>query len=93
MAAIEVEFDVWCSCGSGLDRGVSVEPGNSKRLAQVTIEPCENCLAKARDEGYNDGSDESNELCERSHDAGYDDGYDDGYKAGRTDGISEGAAE
>ncbi len=47
---VSVEFEVWCSCGAGLCRQTTVD-GTS-----ITVEPCEACCEKARDEGYDEGS-------------------------------------
>ena len=56
-----VYFEVWCSCGSGLCNQTKDVKGG------VEVEPCKDCLEKARDEGYATG-----------YDKGYDEGYNDG---------------
>jgi len=44
-----IEFEVWCSCGNGLcNQTTNVRGG-------VEVEPCEKCLERAKDEGYNEG--------------------------------------
>lgn len=48
MPSFEVEFEVYCSCGNGLCGGSS--GNNTKRGPSVTVEPCERCLDKAREE-------------------------------------------
>ena len=53
MPTIEAEFEVFCACGNGLCSNTS----------DSTVEPCEKCLERARDEGYREG---------------YDEGYDEG---------------
>lgn len=55
-----LEFEVWCSCGQGLCSQCEDVKGG------ISVEPCEKCLKKARDEGYDDG-----------HDTGYSEGYSD----------------
>jgi len=56
MPILEVEFDVYCSCGNPLcNQTEIVESKYKKGLSQVVIEPCERCLEKARDEGYDEG--------------------------------------
>lgn len=54
----DIDFEVWCSCGVGLCNVTAVNKGN-----QVTVDPCEKCLEKARDE---------------EHEKGYDEGYEQG---------------
>ena len=49
MPTIEVELEVWCSCGNGLCNQSSVKTG---RYLGITVEPCEKCLAAAREDGY-----------------------------------------
>lgn len=46
---IEVEIEVWCSCGNGLCNVTTVD-GTS-----ITVEPCEVCMEAARQDGYDDG--------------------------------------
>lgn len=58
-----VEFEVYCSCGNGLC-GQSV--GSNKNGPRVTVEPCEKCLQKEHDAGYEEG-----------HKQGYKDGEND----------------
>lgn len=53
---IEVEFEVFCSCGNGLCNQ-SVAKSDSRRRLSVTVEPCEKCKRKNYDDGYEDGYD------------------------------------
>ena len=53
MPEMSVEFEVWCGCGNGLCGQVTVSVKRS--IPQIVVEPCEQCLDKARNEGENDG--------------------------------------
>ena len=44
-----LEFEVWCSCGNGLCNQTRDRKGG------IEVEPCEKCLAAAREEGRNEG--------------------------------------
>jgi len=59
-----IEFEVWCSCGAGLCNQTKDVRGG------IQVEPCENCLEKARDEGY---------------DKGYSEGYKEGQESMKED--------
>lgn len=49
MKHLIIEFEIWCSCGEGLCRQSSLKD------TSFTIEPCESCLKKAREEGFEEG--------------------------------------
>lgn len=50
---VEVEFEVYCKkCGAGLCNNTEVESG---RYAKVYIIPCEECLDKAKNDGFEGG--------------------------------------
>lgn len=53
MPYVEVEIQVWCSCGAGLC-GTSTG-GNGG----VIVEPCERCLAEAKKESFDEGYEEA----------------------------------
>lgn len=55
MPEFTIEFSVYCSCGKGLGRETSVD----KRAPAITIDPCEDCLEKAREEGRDQGREEA----------------------------------
>lgn len=58
---IKTEIEIWCSCGKGLcEQSVGGE-------GFIQIDPCENCLEKAKDEGYEQGFAAGKEV-------GFDDG-------------------
>ena len=52
MPLIEIEFEVWCSCGNGLCNQTRDRKGG------IEVEPCEKCLEKAREEGKEEGYNE-----------------------------------
>jgi hypothetical protein len=57
MPEMSIDFSVYCSCGEGLCYQTAVN-GNV-----VTIDPCQKCLSRTKEE---------------SHQEGYDEGYSDG---------------
>lgn len=62
MPCLELEFEVYCSCGKGLC-GNSTE-GINRHSQYITVEPCEDCMNRAREEGKNEGYSE----CEKDND-------------------------
>ena len=60
---ISVEIEIWCACGVGLCNQTTDSSRRGK--PSFTVDPCDKCLDKARQEGY---------------DKGYDRGDDDGYR-------------
>ncbi|HAX99315.1 MAG TPA: hypothetical protein DCY12_10630 [Candidatus Atribacteria bacterium] len=46
----EISIEVYCSCGNGL-----CHQTKCKRYGQIIIEPCEDCLKKAKEEGHEEG--------------------------------------
>ena len=66
----DVDFEVICAdCGAGLCNKSDVRSSRSRGMPQVTVEPCEKCLAEAKDKGYDEGykqagndADEAKEL-------------------------------
>ncbi len=55
MPTMEVEFEVFCSCGAGLCQQSVVE--NGRRGQRVTVEPCARCLERSKESGFGDGVD------------------------------------
>ena len=51
MPEISVDIIVVCSCGNNLSSQVTVSSNYKENLIFI-VEPCEKCLEKARDEGY-----------------------------------------
>ena len=52
MPTMEVDFEVWCTCGNGLCNQTKVK-GND-----IHVEPCDNCLENAKKESFDEGHDE-----------------------------------
>lgn len=81
MPEIEVQVEIWCSCGEGLCNQST--PGKDRHGdPKITVEPCQKCLDSARDDGRESGREE-----------GYKEGKDDGYAEGRESLQSEMDAE
>lgn len=57
MPEINVEIEVWCSCGEGLCNQSS--DSNKGRGAGIEVEPCGKCLETAKQQGYDEGYDEA----------------------------------
>jgi hypothetical protein len=66
MPEMMIDFDVYCSCGEGLCNQTTVSQDYRGNIS-IKVEPCERCLARARNEG---------------EDVGYNRGYDEGYDKG-----------
>ena len=76
MPTFEIEFEVYCSCGEGL---CNQSVGELRREnLRVTVEPCEKCLKKEKDDGWEEG-----------YNKGYEIGYDKGYAERIKDGTGE----
>lgn len=64
MPTLELDFEVFCSfCGAGLCNN-STE-GRNNHSQYISLEPCGDCLEKAREEGRDEGYNqckEDNEL-------------------------------
>lgn len=59
MANIEIELDVECAtCRSVLSTDFT-GPLPHSRTASLQVTPCDRCLDKARDEGYDEGQREA----------------------------------
>ena len=57
MPEISVEVEVYCSCGEGLcDQSTS---SSERYRPNITVEPCEKCLARAIDEARSKGYEEA----------------------------------
>ncbi len=61
MPTINVDFEVWCSCGNGLCNQTSNKKGGIK------IEPCQECLDAAEEKGYDRGYDKGLEDGREDH--------------------------
>lgn len=68
MSEITVRIEIFCArCGAGLCNQTSERPAISRQTPAFDVEPCEECLRRAREEGYDDG-----------HEKGYDEGLEEG---------------
>jgi hypothetical protein len=67
MPEINIDIDLWCSCGAGLCNQSSV----AGRGQGFVVEPCENCLDKQYEQGKDDG-----------YDKGFKEGYYNGFQEG-----------
>ena len=58
MPGVEVNIEIYCSCGEGICNH-TVGGTDYRGNPIFTVEPCEKCLERAkeegRDEGYNEG--------------------------------------
>lgn len=52
---VEVEFEVFCSCGEGLCNQSETRESRTRRTPQVVVEPCQKCLDRAEDAGQDKG--------------------------------------
>jgi hypothetical protein len=52
---IERNVEVHCNCGAKLD---VVDTDDRRGTILITVDPCEKCLDKAKNTGYNEGYDE-----------------------------------
>jgi len=60
---LELEFEVFCGgCGTGLCNNAT--EGSNNHSQYISVDPCENCLATAREEGKTEGYEE----CEKEND-------------------------
>jgi len=50
-----VDFEVFCSCGSGLCSSTEVRQQYGRN--KLIVEPCEKCLLQEYDDGYHQGYD------------------------------------
>lgn len=60
MPTIEAEFEVYCTCGNGLCGNTTTSKSTLGGPA-IEVEPCEKCLSRANDEGYEEGLKEAEE--------------------------------
>lgn len=53
MPQINVEIEVYCSCGEGLCNSTSTK--NTRLGEALVVEPCSSCIAHADEQGYDRG--------------------------------------
>lgn len=47
-ATVDVEFEVFCSCGNGMCGATETRESRYRRQPQAVVEPCPKCLEEAR---------------------------------------------
>lgn len=57
MPELAFEFEVYCPCGTGLCNQTIEGRTPGRGMPFITVEPCSDCIARARDEGYSEGYD------------------------------------
>ena len=55
MPEIEVNIEVFCSCGNGICNNTSVGKTRGRGQPFFEVEPCKKCIDSAKDESYNEG--------------------------------------
>jgi len=65
MPTLNLEFEVFCSCGNGLCNN-STE-GSNGHSQYITVEPCAECLASNYEEGHEKGHEEGYRQCEEDN--------------------------
>lgn len=88
MPEIEVNIEVYCTCGEGLCNQTEATRTRNRREQAFIVTPCEKCIARARDkadqEGYDRGLYEGSQVADRSLDAAFEKGEIQGYERGWT---------
>lgn len=55
----DIDFEVFCgTCGAGLCNVSDTRESRSRRMPQVTVEACANCMENAKDEGREEAESE-----------------------------------
>jgi hypothetical protein len=62
MPSFDVEFEVFCSCGEGLCNQSETRTSRNRNTLQVVVEPCQRCLDRIKNEGYQNGYDDGREV-------------------------------
>jgi hypothetical protein len=62
MPEIEVDIEIWCSCGEGLCNQSSVK--KARHGNGFVVEPCQKCLDRAEAKGYDSGFDDASRRVE-----------------------------
>jgi len=53
---INVDFEVFCSCGEGLCNSCTVGTTTRRGMPYIEVEPCQKCLDKQYELGVEEGS-------------------------------------
>lgn len=59
---IEVDFEVWCSCGNGLCNSSTVGYTSRRGQPYITVKPCDKCLQEAMNVKEEELSEDIDEL-------------------------------
>jgi Zn-finger protein len=57
-ATVDVEFEVFCSCGNGMCGATETRESRYRKQPQAVVEPCPKCLEEARKEAAEEVRDE-----------------------------------
>lgn len=60
MPKIEIDFDVYCTCGNGICRNTEVKYMTGGGI-ELKVEPCEDCIKQADGKGYDRGIQEGSD--------------------------------
>ena len=62
MPLLEMEFEVFCgSCGAGICGNCTEGTTKGRGMPYISVDPCQDCLDKAKEEGKDEGYDEGYE--------------------------------
>lgn len=93
MPEIEVNIEVYCTCGEGLCNQTESTRTRHRKEAAFIVTPCEKCMARARDtgdeKGYDRGFDEGSQVSDRNLEAAFERGKIEGFALGYSDGKAE----
>jgi hypothetical protein len=48
---VDVEFEVYCTCGEGMCNRTDVRDSRSRKMPQIIVDACPECLEKAKAQG------------------------------------------
>lgn len=57
-ATVDVEFEVFCSCGNGMCGVTETRESRYRKQPQAVVEPCPKCMEEARKEAADEVRDE-----------------------------------
>jgi len=57
MPILEIEVEVYCSCGAHLCNQSSSRTSHNRGAQQIVVEPCSRCASASYDTGYDEGYD------------------------------------
>jgi molecular chaperone GrpE (heat shock protein) len=66
MPSFEVEFEVFCdACGAGICHQAEGRNSRTRNAPQVTVQPCDTCMEKAKEKARQEGFDEGEADAEK----------------------------